>query len=101
MRGNRANQFLPYDALKGFKEYLAEIDKEVVEKKELSEEQISELSFLFGELERGDEVTIVHYRQGQYVETMGIIKKIDPVYHKIYLDDHTIRMSDVLSITIH
>ena len=40
MKADRAKQFIPFDALKGLKEALKEKEKIYVEKKELSEEEI-------------------------------------------------------------
>jgi len=42
-RGNRAKQFLPFDALKGFQEALREKEREFEEKRELSEESLKVL----------------------------------------------------------
>ena len=42
-QANRAKQFMPFDALKGFREALAEKEKLLVPKKELSEERKAEL----------------------------------------------------------
>ncbi len=41
-RENRAKQFMPFDALKGFREALAEKERLTVEKGDLAEEQKAE-----------------------------------------------------------
>lgn len=44
-RANRAKQFMPFDALKGFREALEEKERIVEPKRELSEEQKEEPDF--------------------------------------------------------
>ena len=40
MKADRARQFLPFAALRGFDEMLREIEKQSVQKKELTEEEL-------------------------------------------------------------
>ena len=44
-KADRAKLFIPFDALKGLKEALREKEKVLCEKKELTEEEIEEISF--------------------------------------------------------
>lgn len=57
-RGNRAKQFMPFDALKGLREALAEKERIIVPKKELSEDQKAELDFKMRQIGKGNMVMV-------------------------------------------
>ena len=73
---SRAKLFMPFDALKGFREALAAKEHIVVPKIELSEEMLEELDSKFKELQPGMMVSIVHYEKDEYIKTTGMIAKI-------------------------
>lgn len=76
-RSNRAKQFMPFDALKGFREALAEKERVVVLKKELSEDKKSELNYKLRQLQKMDIVTVDYFREGEYVQITGVVSAID------------------------
>lgn len=76
-RSNRAKQFMPFDALKGFREALAEKERIIVPKKELSEERKSELNEKLHQLQRLDIVTAEYFCDGEYVQITGVVSAID------------------------
>ena len=49
-RASRAKQFMPFDALKGFREALMEKERVYVPKKELSEERKAELDIMLRQI---------------------------------------------------
>lgn len=99
-RVNRARQFLPFDALKGLKEALREKEIEFEEKRELSEESLTELDNIFNRIEIGDNITIKYYKNRRYIETIGVVTKIDFIKKKIQIDkDNNINMVDVVSLS--
>ena len=59
---DRAKQFLPFDALKGFREALREKEVEYEEKIELSEEVLKEIEEEFNKVERGSKVKLRYYK---------------------------------------
>ena len=98
-RNDRAKQFLPFDSLKGFQEALREKEVEYVEKKELSEEVLEELSEILNQIEKEDEIRIVYYTNKQYKEVKGIVKEINLIKKRIVLyEDVKIYFEDILSI---
>lgn len=100
-RTNRAKQFLPFDALKGLKEALREKEIEYEEKKELSEETLSELDDVLNGLEIGDNVTIKYYKNRRYIETIGVVTKIDSIKKKIQVNkDNNINIPDIVKLDI-
>lgn len=97
----RAKQFLPFDALKGLQEALREKEVEQEERKELSEETLSELDKILNRLEIGDNVKIKYYKNKKYIETVGIITKIEPIKKKIQINkNNNININDIINIEI-
>lgn len=100
-RTARAKQFLPFDALKGLQEALREKEIEYEEKRELSEETLSELDDMLNKLEIGDNVTIKYYKNRKYIEIFGIVTKIDSIKKKIQVNkDNSINISDIVKLDI-
>ena len=61
MQNDRAKQFMPFDALKGFKEEINKRNKIVVEKRELSEDDYKELQRKICLIKEGMIVTITYF----------------------------------------
>ena len=71
-REDRAKQFMPFAALKGFQEMLKEKERIVVPRMELSEEQKEELDRKLQMLKQNDIVTVVYFHDGEYVKVKGM-----------------------------
>lgn len=97
---DRARQFLPFDALKGFREMLLEKEREVEQVKELSLDNIDAIDIIFKDINIGTKIKIVYYDEYKYIETIDIIKRIDNVYKKIYLNNKIIDFKDIIKIEI-
>ncbi len=76
-REDRAKQFMPFAALKGFQEMLKEKERIVVPRMELSEEQKEELDRKLQMLEKNDIATVVYFQDGEYVKVKGMVSRID------------------------
>ena len=93
-RVSRAKQFVPFDALKGFREALAEKERILVPKIALSEEMMEELDRTLHNLIPGEMVSVVYFHNDEYVKITGIFVKVcessrimQVVNTKIPLDD--------------
>lgn len=75
-RLQRAKQFMPFAALKGFEELLAKVASYKEAKVELSEDQMDELNQMIQGMERGDWVRIVYYTGKQYTEVVGRVDAV-------------------------
>ena len=84
-RASRAKQFLPFDALSGFKEALKEKEIKKEAKIELSEDSLQELENKLNELEKGSIIKLKYYKNNRYIETIGTVAKIDYMRKKIIL----------------
>ena len=89
----------PFNALEHYDEYLESIyhEKEKKEKPLLSEEQINEINYSLN-IYNHDEVKIHYYKQGEILQTIGIINKIDTSNQVLTINKHKIFFSNLLKI---
>ena len=99
-RDNRAKQFMPFDALKGFREALAERERIVVPKRELSEEMKQELDLTFHKLKKLDIVNVQYFENGEYVMVTGVVSKIDESGRFLIIVDTKIAFDDITDMQI-
>lgn len=76
-RADRAKQFMPFDALKGLREALAQKERIIVPRRKLSEEQKEELDRKFLQIKKRDIITVEFFRAGEYVQITGMVSRID------------------------
>lgn len=95
---DRAVQFMPFDALNGFREALEQVEKFTEDKKEFCDDYFDNLNIKINSLKVGDKVLIKHYYELEYIETISVIKRIDKVYKKIYLVNSIIEIDDIIDI---
>lgn len=74
---NRAKQFMPFAALKGYEEALRAKERIVVEKIELSEERKAELDFKLHQIHKRDMITVVYFDKDEYVRLEGMVSRLD------------------------
>lgn len=105
----RAAQFAPFAALKGYEESIFEAGRIVDKKIELSDEQKDTLSFKLTFLQEhmleDNEVEIIYFEKdkkhngGKFKSKLGILRIINDAEHKIEFKDHcTINISDIVEI---
>lgn len=95
---NRAKQFAPFDALKGFREALKEKEKIKIDKKELSDDRSKEINDLLKDMKEGMLITIVYYSDGEYIQLTGIIVKIEKQKRCMQIAETTIHFDDIYDI---
>ena len=81
-RENRAKQFMPFAALKGYEEALRAKEKIIVEKIELSEEMKVELNRRLHQVEKYDIITVVYFHKYTYLQVTGMVSRLD-IYARI------------------
>lgn len=100
-RINRAKQFLPFDALKGFQEILKQKEIEYEDRKELAEDSYVELDAELNRVEEGEKVKIRYYKNRRYIDKIGTVTKIDYIRKKIQLNgEENINVCDIIKIFI-
>lgn len=74
---NRAKQFVPFAAVKGFEEALRAKERIVVEKIELSEERKAELDYKLHQINKNDIISVVYFDKDEYVKVEGMVSRLD------------------------
>lgn len=98
-KASRAKQFLPFDALVGFRDALREKEIEKEEKRELTEESYEELEIQLNKLEKGKYAKIKYYKDKKYVEIDGIVTNINYTKKKIQINrEENINICDIIEI---
>ena len=97
-RVNRASQFMPFDALSGFREALKLAEKHVEEKKILGIDYEDFLNEQFKQLLVGDFVEVTYYNYTEYMKMIGVINKIDLVHKLIYISNLKIPFQEVICL---
>lgn len=99
MNNPRAKQFMPFDALKGFKEAIKERQRIIVSKKELTLDDIDNLNYKFTQIKKGKVIKVIHYNKGDYVETTGILTKLNTEDRILTIVKTKIKFDDILDIS--
>ncbi len=94
----RAKIFAPFDALRGFRSALREKERLVLPKRQLLEDQLAKLDETARRLKPGCAVTVVYYREGDYLSVSGTVTGIDPVNKTISLSDRIIPFDDIYEL---
>lgn len=76
-RRSRAKQFMPFDALKGFREAMAEKERIIVPKRDLPEEKKEELDWKLRQIQKEDIITVEYFQDREYVQATGMVTRID------------------------
>ena len=97
-REDRAKQFMPFAALRGYEEALREKERIVVDKKELSEERKAELDEIIHSISVQDMVVAVFYETEEYLKVTGMVSKIDFDSKYIKIVNRKINFEDLFSI---
>ena len=99
-RENRAKQFMPFDALKGFREALEEKERVVVSKRELSEEQKEELDFKLRQIHMLDMITAEYFHDGEYVQVTGVVSRIDETSKVLKIVNTKMKFEDIVDLQV-
>lgn len=94
-RMSRAKQFMPFDALKGFREALEEKEKIIVPKRELSEEQKEELDYKIHRIHKMDIITAEYFQNGEYVKKTGVVSDINATSRTLRIVNTKIPFNDI------
>lgn len=97
-RADRAKQFMPFDALKGFREALQEKERIVVPKAEIPDDAAEAVDHMFHSISQGDMAAVTYYHNGEYVRVTGIISKLDMQKKKLSIVNTEILFSDIYEI---
>jgi hypothetical protein len=97
-REERAKQFMPFAALKGYSRALREQEKIVVPKMEFSEEYAEELNRKLRQIQKLDMVTVIYFCKGEYLKVTGMVSRIDPTARILKVVNTKIPFGDIYDI---
>lgn len=95
----RAKQFMPFAALKGFQELLEETAQYKESRKELSEEQLEVLDKQCKGLVIGNLVSVVYHNGRVYDTVQGRLEQMDRVYRTMTVEGVIVPMSHIMRVT--
>lgn len=98
----RAKQFVPFDALKGLKEAIAEKERIPTPRRILADDAIEELNQLLSELRKRNIVTVVYYciNEQEYHQITGTVVLVDKYRNLLQIDNIAIDFSEISEIEI-
>lgn len=96
---DRAKQFLPFDALKGFKEALKEKEIVLVDQKELLEDEIELLNQKIIQLKTGMMIQVVYFNKQEYIKVIGLVSKVNFIEKYVIVITTKIYFKDIISLS--
>ncbi len=98
-RKERAKQFLPFAALKGYPAALRRKEKIIVPKVEFSEDYQEQLDGKLRQIRVQDVVTAVYFREGEYLEVTGMVSRIDRTARVLKIVNTKIPFDDLYDVS--
>lgn len=97
-RKDRAKQFMPFAALKGYPEALRQREKVVVPKAEITEEYAQILDQKLRQVAKNDIITVIYFYNGEYLKKTGMVSRIDETARVLKLVNTKILFDDIYDI---
>ncbi len=99
-KSDRAKQFMPFAALRGYYSAIRDKERVISEKRELTEEELLDLNQKMTELKKGDLVVVEFYKDGGYEKISGAVSFLDKVFGVIRIIKTDISFGDISKIEI-
>ena len=100
-RLQRAKQFMPFAALKGFEALLAAVARPKEARVELSEDQIEELNKVLQSIRCGDWVRVVYYDKHRYTELIGPVEVLNRRLQIVSVQGVEISFRDIKELNLY
>ena len=94
----RARQFMPFAALRGFEELIRQQTREKTPRRELSEYEAARLSKRMTRVEKGSMIRVTYYETDAYVTLEGMVSEIDFTLRFLRVVKTRINFDDVWDI---
>lgn len=82
---DRARQFSPFAALRGYYELVHERERVIESRRPLSEEEARALDATIADLQRGAMVRAVFYEKDACRTIVGTVSQVDMIYHDLWI----------------
>ena len=96
----RAKIFSAFSPLKSFYEELAKKEKIIIPKAELADDREEEIDRILHQIEVGDMLSAVHYKNGEYIKTLGCVSRFEADEKAIYIVKTKIDFDDIYDLCI-
>ena len=100
LREDRAKQFMPFAALKGYSEALRKKEKIIVPKIEVSEEYAEMLDRKLRSVKKNDVITVVYFCLGEYLKKTGMVSRIDKTARVLKIVNTKILFDDIYDVLL-
>ena len=97
-REDRAKQFMPFAALKGYPEALRKKEKIVVPKMDVSEEYSEVLNRKLRQVKKNDIITVIYFSNNEYLQKTGMVSRIDETARILKIVNTKISFDDMYDI---
>jgi len=96
---DRAKQFMPFAALRGYYDLIRQYERIKEDKKELSESEAEILSSKLLKIAKGMIITVKYYNKDAYDILTGVVSKIDKDYKNLKIIKTEINFDDIIDVT--
>lgn len=97
---DRARQFLPFAALRGYYELVHERERIATPRRELTEEEARELDAVLARVARGSLVRATYYDGEAYVTREGKVSQKDEIFRDLWIVRTKIPFADLQSLEV-
>lgn len=94
----RARQFMPFAALRGYYELLAQRERLPEPRRCLPEEEAERLSQRLSRVQRGMLVQVTWYQHDAYVKLCGVVSRVDLVCRTLWIIKTPVPFDDILAV---
>lgn len=96
----RAKQFMPFAALKGFDEEIRKRERKRAERKILSPDRQEEIDWKLKQAVKDSNVSVMYFSDGEYVMQSGFVIFNDSETKRIGVSDSVIEYGDICDVEI-
>ncbi len=97
---HRAKQFMPFAAVKGLNEALAEKETLYGQKVKFAEDAADDINRILSSVVPGSSVEIAYYSGSEYTAAAGEIIYIDTVKRRLGISGDNVNFDDIISISL-
>lgn len=95
---DRARQFMPFAALKGYYDLILQKQRVVEPRRDLSEDAAEELSHKLAQLKSGQMIRVTHYDTDAYVQTVGVLTRFNLAERYLTVVKTHIPLDDIVDV---
>lgn len=96
---DRARQFIPFAALRGYYDLIAERERVKEPRRVLSEEEAAILSDKLAQVRKGSMLCIVYYNADAYETLEGLVSAVDFTFRTLTIVKVKISFDDIIDIS--